>query len=82
MSKKNYYAVFGSNAVGVANNWDRVIKVEKYIKKFNNKRFDDFEEAEIFALEQANILIPKNFIPPISLECNNIIFLKDMIKMW
>ena len=81
MARRKFYAIFGSNAVGVADNWYKVTYVKKYIKKFNNKRFDTFEEAEMYALEQASILLPYNFIPPLSLVCNDVVFLKDMMKI-
>ena len=81
MAGRKFYAIFGLNAVGVADKWYKVNRARKYIKSFNNKSFDTFEEAEMYALEQASLLLPYNFIPPLSLECNDVVFLKDMMRI-
>ena len=38
--KKKYYAVWGSNGVGVFDNWEKVQDARPYIKKFGTEKID------------------------------------------
>lgn len=53
-----FYGVAGRNGLGVYNNYDDVKKSQKYLKGFRNKAFKTFREAELFAIEEHEILNP------------------------
>ena len=78
MAKINFYAVYGFNAVGVVVGWSKVIKLQKYIHGFNNKKFTTFQEAERFALKSARQRIPDMYKMPTTLKCGTTLFLKDL----
>ena len=80
--KRRFYAVNGSNAVAVFDNWGQVDFCKKYFKAFRNKRFDSFAEAEKYALEQCErVYIPVGRVMPEVLECNIIVFFKDCLRI-
>ena len=80
--KRRFYAVNGSNAVAVFDNWSQVEFYLKYFKAFKNKRFDSFAEAERYALEQCELVyIPTGRVTPETLECNTIVFFKDCLRI-
>ena len=45
---KKFYAVAGTNGYGVYDDWGEVMRAKPHIKKFKNKGFDNYEEAEEF----------------------------------
>lgn len=51
MGKVKYYGVAGSNGYGVYNDYDRVLESRIHIKKFRNKKFDNFEDAKRWATD-------------------------------
>lgn len=52
MKRKKYYGVAGSNGYGVYDNYDRVLKSRPFITAFTVKKFKDFDEAKVFALDE------------------------------
>ena len=78
--KPRYYAVYGSNAVAVFNSWGQVEYCQKYFKAFRTKRFDTFQEAELYALEMCYDYFPRGRVMPESLICNDIVFFKNCLK--
>ena len=54
--KAKYYAVWGSNGLGVYDSYDKVEKNRGFLTAFNCKKFPDFEEAEKHAAEKYNSL--------------------------
>lgn len=49
---KKFYAVAGTNGYGVYDDWGEVMRAKPHIKKFKNKGFDNYEEAEEYAYAQ------------------------------
>ena len=43
---KKYYAVAGTNACGVYDNYDKILESQRFITKFKCKRFDNFADAK------------------------------------
>lgn len=52
MKRKKYYGVAGSNGYGVYDNYNRVLKSRPFITAFTVKKFKDFDEAKVFALDE------------------------------
>ena len=80
MYKNKFYACNGYNAVAVCDSWWQVERSRKYFKGFCNKRFDNFEDAERYALDICGEVFPRGRTMPEQLECNNIIFFKNCLK--
>ncbi len=51
MAKKRFYGVAGSNGYGVYDDYDRVLKTRPFVTEFTIKKFKDFDEAKVFALD-------------------------------
>lgn len=69
----DFYAVWGTNGVGVVTSWSRVLKNQKFLKHNNCQKFDNWDDAEAKALEEYNALNPHDpFFGP--LRCNYILF--------
>lgn len=51
MAKKRFYGVAGSNGYGVYDDYDRVLKTRPFVTEFTIKKFNDFNEAKVFALD-------------------------------
>ena len=49
---KKFYGVAGTNGYGVYDDWGEVMRAKPHIKKFKNKGFDNYEEAEEYAYAQ------------------------------
>ena len=79
--EKKYYAVNGSNAVAVFDTWYQAKDSERYLKQYRVKKFDTFEDAEEYALEQCWLALPRGLALPEELECNEIIFFKNLLKL-
>lgn len=79
--KKKYYAVWGSNGVGIFDNWDKVQDARPYIKKFGTEKFNNWEDAERKALWEFNLFQDESclsyFNGPLSL---NYVLYKKQIK--
>ena len=52
MKRRKYYGVAGSNGYGVYDNYDRVLESRPFITEFTIKKFKDFNEAKVFALDE------------------------------
>ncbi|HCB94930.1 MAG TPA: hypothetical protein DEP65_04275 [Ruminococcus sp.] len=78
MSRQKYYAVYGDNAVGVCTSYTIAYKKRVYIKGFRCKGFDNYEEAEDYALEQASELFPYYKHIPEKLKSNYIVYANQM----
>lgn len=52
MKRRKYYGVAGSNGYGVYDNYDRVLKSRPFVTAFTVKKFKDFDEAKVFALDE------------------------------
>lgn len=60
-----YYAVYGTNGLGVYDNYYKVEQSRPYIKKFRTKRFDTLEEAAEYAETGHLILTNKDVVMPV-----------------
>lgn len=49
-----YYALSGSNAYGIFNNYEKAIASRLYVTKSNIKKFYDFEDAKEWAEDRFN----------------------------
>lgn len=78
--KKRYYAVWGTNGVGVCDAWEEVIGVKPYLKKFRSEKFDNFKDAERKALWEYNLLQEESCITYFNgpLSVNYIIYNKQI----
>ena len=81
MPKTKYYAVFGYNAVGVVTYWEKVERSRVFIKGFHIKSFNTFKQAEEYALDKAMETIPYYYQIPERLQCNHIVYLKELKKV-
>lgn len=52
MAKKRFYGVAGINGYGVYDNYDRVLKTRPFVTAFTIKKFKDYDEAKVFALDE------------------------------
>lgn len=50
--RRMYYGVAGSNGYGVYNNYNRMLDSRPFITAFTVKKFKDFDEAKVFALDE------------------------------
>jgi len=75
--KPCFYAVNGSNAVGVFDYWPRARDSRKYVRQHRVKKFDTYEEAEAYALAECALDFPRGRLMPDELECNNLVFFKN-----
>lgn len=78
MKTQKYYAVYGSNAIGVCISYAVAYNKRKYIRGFRCKKFDTFDEAEDFALNKANDLFPYYKHIPDRLRLNYIEYSNQM----
>ena len=46
---KRYYAVAGSNAYGVMDDYERALAVNVYVRNFKVKKFSSFKDAKEYA---------------------------------
>ena len=81
MSKK-YYAVSGSNGVGVYDNYHMVEKNRKFLKKAKCKGFDSLEEAAASAKHSFNELCEDNFYYSGPLVLNFCLTIPQMVKIY
>ena len=79
--RKKFYAVWGTNGVGVYNDWNEVLCARPYLKNFHSEKYDNFKDAERKALWEYNLLQEESCIEyfngPLSL---NYIMYKKQIK--
>lgn len=54
----NYYLVKGSNAVAVVQSWSHANRIRKYVKGFNCKGYDTYDEANEDGLEHLAEITP------------------------
>lgn len=54
----NYYLVKGSNAVAVVQSWSHANRIWKYVKGFNCKGYDTYDEANEDGLEHLAEITP------------------------
>lgn len=58
-----YYGVYGNNGLGIYDNWDKVVKVRKYLKGNQAKSFCTFSEAKEFAVDGFLYLNGEDLLP-------------------
>lgn len=72
-----YYAVWGTNGVGVYKRWEKADQAMNFLSKSNNKKFDSKIEAQKKALAMYNQLSGDDFSGPLPL---NITLNSEMIE--
>lgn len=50
----NFYVIYGSNAVGIYDNYNLSLTCKKYVKSWNCKKFSTWEKAVEFAVSCAD----------------------------
>lgn len=68
-----FYAIWGTNGVGVVTSWSKVLKNRNFLRHCNCEKFWNWREAEEKALNEYNAMNSQNpFYGP--LRCNYILF--------
>lgn len=49
--KDNFYVIYGNNAVGIYDNYNLCLSSKKYVKSWNCKKFQSWEEAVEYAID-------------------------------
>lgn len=83
--KKEYYGVYGKNAAGIFDNWDKVKQAQSAFVGFKNKKFDSIDETIIFianGLENSyGVIKQKDLDHNVLLTNVNIVInIEDLIK--
>lgn len=83
--KKEYYGVYGKNAAGIFDSWDKVQQVQSSFIGFKNKKFDSIDKAIIFTangMENSyGVIKQKDFDYNLLLTNVNIVInIEDLIK--
>lgn len=76
MGNFNYYAVLGRNGVAVTDSWASACAMRKYLRNTSATGFDDFHDAEDFALEAFADRFPNSSNATLSLSVNRPLFAK------
>ena len=63
-----WYAIYGSNGLGVYDDWGRAEKALKYLKKCNTKSFKTKSDATAYAIEMYNDLAGDDFKGPVPIN--------------
>lgn len=80
MEEFEFYAVVGYNGVAVMNSLKRALKLKKYICNADIKGFENFHEAEQWALDKFNDNIdPRCQFTMHYLKVNRAMFQKDIL---
>lgn len=53
---KKFYGIAGTNGYGVYDDYGKVLKSRKYVKKYNVKSFKNLKDAEKYAVETYEML--------------------------
>lgn len=69
----NYYLVKGSNAVAVVQSWSHANRIRKYVKGFNCKGYDTYDEANEDGLEHLAEITPYYIPLPEFLELGKVV---------
>lgn len=77
MGNFKFYAVVGRNGAAVMNSWEGVQRIRQYLRKASAKGFDEFCEAEDWALTLLADRFPRVNIP-LSLQVNQAVFTRHM----
>lgn len=72
-----YYAVVGTNGVGIYKDYSKLCESVKYIKSAKMKKFKTYAEAEDWIFAEANFPIVCDI--PEKFRINRIIYFKDII---
>ncbi len=76
MENFNYYAVIGKNGVGVFDSWRNVKNIEPYFRKITTHGFDQFHDAEAWALDMFADRFPRESRNLLYLRVNRPVYLK------
>ena len=76
MANFNYYAVLGRNGVAVTNSWASACAMRKYLRHTSATGFDDFHDAEDYALQAFADRFPNSSNAALSLSVNRPLFAK------
>lgn len=77
-SNFEYYSVTGSNGLAVMDSYPGAMRIQKYIKRANLKGFDDFHDAEDWAIYRFEDCCPRKAGMILSVEVNQPIFFKNL----
>lgn len=69
----NYYLVKGSNAVAVVQTWPQALRIKRYFKGFNTKRYDAYDEANADGLDHLSEITPYYITLPEFLELGKVV---------
>lgn len=75
-----FYVIWGTNGTGVFDDWGYAKHSRKYLKKSGIKKFDSFTEAEGFAIDMLNEILPLNVHVPLNMKVNKLEFCGQLAK--
>ena len=81
MRKQQFFAVNGTNAVGVFDNWVQAIGSRQQVFEHDVHKFDNFADAEEHALFICDLDFPINRVKPEHLICNKLVFFNRCRKL-
>ena len=76
----NYYLVKGSNAVAVVQSWSHALRIQKYLKGFNSKGYDTYNEANEAGLEHLAEIAPSYLPLPEHLTLGRVVAVSSLNK--
>ena len=75
---KKYYAVAGWNGVAVMSSWEGAQKIQKYIKNAVVMSFEEFDEAENWAIIEFSQRVPPEYQIVTELKLDRAVFKKHL----
>ena len=78
MKERKFYAVVGRNGVAIMSDYARVNQITEYIRGAKIKSFQDFSEAESWAVFESSIYVPWGCYIPTPLSVNKAVFFKNL----
>ena len=66
--KKNWYAIWGSNGLGIYSTWKKAQESQRYLEMSNAKGFKVFSEAKCKALKEYNECSGDDFQGPVPIN--------------
>lgn len=78
MSNWNYYGVIGQNGIAVMDSWAGVQKIRKYLRGIACHGFNNFYDAEDWALRMFEERFPRESGKVLSLQVNCAVFVSKL----
>ena len=78
----NYYLVKGSNAAAVVQSWSHANRIRKYVKGFNCKGYDTYDEANADGLEHLSEITPYYITLPDFIALGEVISVSGLNKAY